>query len=154
MPITYHWDTTLPDQAGTPLHLFITTFTDPWTWEEMRTSNEQTAVPMMQSVDGPIYGISDFRNSKQLPLGDGFSHVRAVLRTFPANWSLTVCVSSGILIRSMVNTFRRLHVNDFASRFYGVETMEQARDLILRQVAKHAAAEAAKQTTSARSTAS
>lgn len=121
MPIDLIWDDTIPNVIHYQLH-------PGWTWEEFReTALREHALG--EALNGVRYDIlGDLRNAI-VPQGTSISNVLRLFEKGPQNRK-TIVVCGSTLARALIGVATKIHPQT-RGRFYGVDTIEDARQMIL-----------------------
>ena len=120
MPIDVNWD----DDAQTVIRY---EFWSPWTWNEYRQAIDR-AWELAGSVSHPTDTITDMSASRLLPEGL-FRNVKQSVVEIPESTQTVVLVGGGLFVETMLNVIKSVYRNA-ASKFFVVETVEEARVLI------------------------
>jgi hypothetical protein len=122
MAIELIWDDTIP-------HVVHYRFQKGWTWEEFRQAalKEHT---WGEALDGVRYDIIGDLTQAGVPAGTPFTNVARLFDQGPQNRRMIVIAGSS-LSRVLIDVAGRVYPR-VKGRFHAADTIEDARDLILR----------------------
>lgn len=124
MGISVGWD----DREQTIVRM---TFVGQWTNEELRVTGLQ-AILMVSSVKQPVYVISDFSASDNLPIGVLWQ-ARDLNRLRPANWAAGITITQDFLVKNLLDAFGLIYLLSRRHRLYVVRGLDEAY-AIIRQI--------------------
>jgi hypothetical protein len=127
MGITVEWD----DVEHTIIRM---TYAGSWTLEELRAKG-MDAILMLRTVDHPVYVISDFTETANLPVGILWQ-ARDLNRLRPANWAAGITVTNDGLARSLLELFGVIYLGQRRKQLFVAQTTEEAYETIHRLKSK------------------
>lgn len=121
MGVTVGWD----DDQQMIIRL---SFSGVWTNVELRSAGLQSIL-MIRSVQHPVYVISDFSSSENVPIGVLWQ-ARELNQLRPSNWEAGITVTQDVFLKNMLELFGLIYMMGRHRRLYVVRTLKEAYKLI------------------------